>query len=65
MIKGNESKVEITTRNIKYYNDKGYRCYIGDIITIDVSTMPKMSHNKVTAICELCFTEVFIPDDGV
>ena len=23
MIKNNESKVEITTRNIKYYNDRG------------------------------------------
>jgi hypothetical protein len=61
MIKNNESKVEITTRNIKYYNDRGYSCYLADIITIDVSTMPKMSHNKVIAICEMCFTEIELP----
>jgi hypothetical protein len=61
MIKNNESKVEITSRNIKYYTDKNYICNIGDIITIDISTMPKMSHNKVIAICEICSSEKEIP----
>lgn len=58
MIKNNESRVQITTRNIKYYNDRGFKCLVGDIISIDVSTLPKMSHNKVIAICEICFLEI-------
>ncbi len=58
MVKNNESKVEITTRNIKYYKDRKYICVVGDIISIDVNIMPKMSHNKVIAICELCKTEI-------
>lgn len=57
MIKNNESKVEITSRNIKYYTDKNYQCNIGDIIKIDIHTMPKMSHNKVVAVCEICHSE--------
>lgn len=57
MIKNNECKVEITTRNKKYYNDKNYNCEVGDIISIDISTMPKKSHNIVTAICEICKSE--------
>ena len=61
MIKNNESKVEITTKNIKYYNKKNYTCNIGDIITIDIDTMPKMSHNKVIAICEKCNSEIELP----
>ena len=57
MVKNNESKVEITTRNIKYYKNKGFKCVIGDLISIDISVMPKMSHNIVIAICEICNTE--------
>ena len=57
MIKNNECKVEITTRNKKYYNDKRYNCDVGDTITIDISTMPKMSKNIITAICEICELE--------
>jgi hypothetical protein len=57
MVKNNESKVKITTRNIKYYTDRNYICKIGDIISIDINTMPKNSHNKVIAICEVCSVE--------
>jgi hypothetical protein len=60
MIKNNESKVLITNRNIKYYKDKGYQCNIDDIISIDINTIPLMSHNKVIAICELCKEELEI-----
>ena len=49
MIKNNESVVGITTRNIKYYKDRGYNCKLGDMIHINVDTMPKMSANKVIA----------------
>jgi len=61
MVKNNESKVEITTRNIKYYKDRNYICVVGDIISIDVNIMPKMSHNKVIAICEKCGNEMELP----
>lgn len=61
MVKNNESKVEITTRNIKYYKDKNYLCNVGDVISIDITTMPKKSHNKVIAICELCGNEKELP----
>ena len=57
MIKNNESKIEITSKNIKYYNDRDYKCKIGDIISIDVSTMAKKSHNIIIAICEICECE--------
>ena len=57
MVKNNECKVEITTRNKKYYNDRNYNCEVGDIISIDVSTMAKKSHNIIIAICEICKNE--------
>lgn len=57
MIKNNESKIQITSKNIKYYSDRGYLCEIGNIISIDVSNMPKMSGNIITAICEICQNE--------
>ena len=58
MVKNNECKVEITTRNKKYYNDRNYNCEVGDVISIDVSTMAKKSHNIVTVICEICKKKV-------
>lgn len=57
MIKNNECKVEITTRNKKYYNDRNYTCEVGDIISIDISTMSKKSKNVIIAICEICKNE--------
>jgi hypothetical protein len=57
MIKNNESLVEITSRNIKYYSDRGYLCEIGNIISINVLEMPKMSKNIIIAICEVCYKE--------
>jgi hypothetical protein len=60
MVKNNESKVLITTRNIKYYKGKGYSCGVGDTISLNVDTMPTMSRNIVIAICELCNNEIEI-----
>ena len=57
MVKNNECKVEITTRNKKYYNDKNYNCEVGDIISIDISTMSKKSKNIVIVICKVCESE--------
>lgn len=61
MIKNNESLLEITNKNIKYYINKKFNCKIGDIISIPTDTMPKMSHNKVIAICEVCNSENELP----
>lgn len=33
MIKNNESKIEITSKNIKYYSNRGYLCVIGKILS--------------------------------
>ncbi len=40
MIKNNVSKVEITTKNIKYYKNKGYICEVGVIINTSVTIIP-------------------------
>lgn len=57
MIKNNECVVLITTRNKKYYKENGFICEPGDKLHIDISSIPKMSHNKVIAICEICGCE--------
>lgn len=57
MIKNNECKIRITTKNKKYYNDINYKCVVGDIISIDVSLMSKKSKNTIIAICEICKNE--------
>ena len=54
MVKNNECKVEINTRNKKYYNDKNYNCEVGDIISIDISTMSKKSKIK--------YEKIYFPD---
>lgn len=61
MIKNNESIVLITNKNKKYYLDRGYNCLVGDYISVDVTNMPKMSHNLVMAICDICYVEREIP----
>ncbi len=58
MIRNNESKVLITTRNIKFYSNKGFICSIGEELSINISEMSQMSHNLVIAICEICESEV-------
>lgn len=57
MIKEKEIKVNIISRNIKYYKDKGYNCNIGDSITIKIEDAPSCSHCRITAICNNCGEE--------
>lgn len=61
MIKNNQCSVLITTRNKKYYTDKGFICDQGDIISFDISLLSKSSHNKIIAICEICNVEIELP----
>ena len=61
MIKNDESRVHITTRNVKFYTKKKFECEVGDIISINIEYLPKKSHNKVIAICEICGVEIEIP----
>lgn len=61
MIKNNQCKVTITSKNLKYYSDRGFECSSGDVLDIDISLIPKMSHNIVIAICEICGKENELP----
>lgn len=61
MIKNNECKVLITTKNIKYYTDRGFKCLLNEEISIDISKVSDMSHNLITAICDICSSEKDIP----
>jgi len=54
MIKEKNTFVNIIHRNIKYYMNKGYDCNIGDIIQIKMDDSPLNSHNRITAICDMC-----------
>lgn len=57
MIKNNQCEITITSKNLKHYSDKGFNCKPGDKLVIDVSLIPKMSHNIVIAICDICGKE--------
>jgi len=57
MIKYNKININITSRNIKNYLSKGYNVKNGDSCLIDVKDLPKSSHQKIIAVCEICKTE--------
>lgn len=54
MVKESHIKILLTTRNKKKYNKIGYVADIGDFVYVEISDIPKMSHIKITAICEIC-----------
>jgi hypothetical protein len=61
VIKEKELKVLITRRNITFYKNKGYK--LNDIDTeylIKIEDINRNSHQKITAICELCSVETII-----
>lgn len=60
MIKEKELNINIVSRNLKYYNDLGYACHLGEKISINITDIPKKSHIKVTAICDHCGKETTI-----
>src|SRR5574344_1947937 len=50
MIKNETVDIKIYSRNIKDYPSSK----IGDIITINIDKLPKQSHIKIFAICDVC-----------
>lgn len=58
MVKEDKVLVKINSRNITYYRELGYD--IENEILVNVFDLPKGSHVKITAICEVCSSESFI-----
>lgn len=54
MIIDKEIEIKITNRNIKYYKELGYLCFINDIININVNHISKGSKVKVNCKCNSC-----------
>ena len=54
MIKEKEINVNIISRNIRYYVDRGYSCNVGDTILVKIEDSPLNSHVRITAICDKC-----------
>lgn len=60
-IKEKEILINITMRNISYYLSLGYKIdNINEKIMIKVEDVAKNSHEKITAICEMCGKETLI-----
>jgi len=56
MIKEKEINVKINQRNKSYYEKLGYLIR-GKEISVNPLDIPKGSNNRITAICEICFSE--------
>ena len=49
-------RTNIGSRNLKYYNSKGYQCKFGDNILVSVEDMRLTSHASVLVMCTVCKT---------
>jgi hypothetical protein len=57
MIKETEISVNINSRNIGYYTKLGYNFVINSVVNIEPMKLPICAKNRVTAICEICYSE--------
>lgn len=57
MLLTKEVKIKIAGPNKKYYQEKGYECENGDIITVKIEDVPLSSHIKVKVKCDYCGEE--------
>lgn len=57
MIKEKEILIDILSRNITYYKNKGYSCKNGETISIKIEDLNPTCKKEVTAICE-CGAEI-------
>jgi superfamily II helicase len=57
MIKEKEIQVKVVGRTIKKYLLLGYDCKVGDKIIVKVDDLSNQSHEKITAICDICGAE--------
>ena len=65
MIKEDKVLVSINLKNVTYYRNLGYVIENFDIkkkyeLIVNVEHIPKKSHNKITAICQICNSENII-----
>lgn len=54
MLLTKEVEVRIVGRTLKYYQEKGYDCEVGQIIVVKVDDLPEHSHIKVKYKCTGC-----------
>lgn len=54
MLLTKEVEVNLCSRNIKHYQEKGYDGKIGDIITVKVEDLSDGSHVEVDVLCDYC-----------
>ena len=58
MLLTKEVEVKLCSRNIKHYQEKGYDCKIGNVITVKVEDLSHGSSIKVDVLCDYCKTEI-------
>lgn len=57
MIISKNVNVKIINHNIRHYNDRGYFCKYGDIISVNVNDLTNGSHVKIDVKCDKCQKE--------
>jgi formylmethanofuran dehydrogenase subunit E len=57
MIVDKKIKINITTRNITYFKNKGYKVEIFNMLEINVKDLPSKSNIKIKAKCDKCGKE--------
>lgn len=65
MIKEVTVPIRINSRNHKYYEERGFEINLRSIndvaiIEVDVMMVNKNSDTKITAICDICYSENYI-----
>jgi len=60
MIKEKEIEINISYRNITHYKKLGYNAVLHNKLKIKVDDLPLVSHQKVTAVCDVCGDEKII-----
>ena len=57
MILNTTYKIKISKKNIKWLTEKGYKCNLKDVITINTKDLPEGSHKKINVKCDICGNE--------
>ncbi len=57
MIKQDKIKINISYRNITHYLKLGYNAMLNDVLEIDTTHLPFVSHVKIDVICQICNLE--------
>ena len=60
MIKENKVEIKITSRNKKYFLEKGYDVKCNNFYKVNINDLSKNSKQKITAICDICNKEYII-----